>query len=578
MKSIFFPLILISTITLSGCSKSIESSSKHYTTYRTEWGNITIKDSLLATVEGDKSSDLAFRSAGIISEITVEVGDTIKKWDILAVLGNRESAIQVGALRTIEWELQNLSNTTLDIKWWTEGIAEATAKLYNERIKSMDTQIKSLENSINKEKQNLSNQTGSLIKTLRTYANDIDRISTSMLYEWDRILGISTNFEYSNDWWENYLWTRIGNAKSQSENQWNTLYAQRGIVRSYIEKLDTWADATEMIDGISKAYLDMRTLVTDMNTMFHNSVVWGWLWQDRLDSWLKQWAGFGADVQQSEANFITWKNSILGLIRTTENDGTVAEKDLITLEFELENLKQWKETLIAERQAKLKEIQANIYTIDAKKWEVSLQIAETRMNASLASESTEYNIIRAPYDGIVLEKYSEVGMVAGAGVPVIRVTSNKSKLIKTYIDNNLYQYEIWSRVNIGLERDATVSYTGKVMLMQKQRDPLYNKNYTEIRIEWDITLWEKVQVLLERKKWTTENGILIPLSSIITRFGPPGIYILRDNKAVFQHIDILASDMWYAEVNWLTEWVEIIVDGKENIYDGELLQKGETRE
>jgi multidrug resistance efflux pump len=64
------------------------------------------------------------------------------------------------------------------------------------------------------------------------------------------------------------------------------------------------------------------------------------------------------------------------------------------------------------------------------------------MNASLASESTEYNIIRAPYDGIVLEKYSEVGMVAGAGVPVIRVTSNKSKLIKTYIDNNLYQYEI----------------------------------------------------------------------------------------------------------------------------------------
>jgi hypothetical protein len=116
------------------------------------------------------------------------------------------------------------------------------------------------------------------------------------------------------------------------------------------------------------------------------------------------------------------------------------------------------------------------------------------------------------------------------------------------------------------------------LMIQKQKDPLYNKNYIEIKIDGELTLWEKVQVLLERKKWTTENGILIPLSSIITRFGPPGIYILRDNKAVFQHIDILASDMWYAEVNWLTEWVEIIVDGKENIYDGELLQKGETRE
>ena len=34
------------------------------------------------------------------------------------------------------------------------------------------------------------------------------------------------------------------------------------------------------------------------------------------------------------------------------------------------------------------------------------------MSAALAGESTEYNIIRAPYDGIILNKYTEVGMVA----------------------------------------------------------------------------------------------------------------------------------------------------------------------
>lgn len=576
MKHLYFPTILISLIFLSSCSEAIESPSKHYTTYNTQWGNITIKDTLLATIEWDRSSDLSFRAAGIISEITVEPGDTIKKWDILAVLGNRESAIQVGALKTIESELKNLSNTTLDIKWWTEGIADATDKLYSERIKSLDTQIKSLENTLNKATQNLSNQTGSVAATLKTYATDLDRITTSMLYEWDRILGISTNFEYANDGWENYLWTRIGNSKAAAEDAWNALYAVRGKIRTYTESGAKITDTDTAIEDIARTYLASRMMVTNMNTMLHNSVVWGGLAQERLDGWLAQWSGLGADSQRSEASYITWKNSVLWLIQATGGDGTVAEKDLITLELELETLKQWKETLLAERQAKLREIQTNIYTIDSKKWEVSLQIAETRMNAALAGESSQYNIIRAPYDGIILEKYSEVGMVAGAGVPIFRVTSNKSKLVKTYIDNSMYQYAIGSTLSVVLERDAEVTYTGTVTLVQEQRDPLYNKNYAEIRVGWDVALWEKVRILLERKKWTTENGILIPLASIITRFGPPWVYAIENSVARFVLIDILASDTWYAEVNWLTDGVEIIVEGKENIYDGEMLAKKET--
>lgn len=122
------------------------------------------------------------------------------------------------------------------------------------------------------------------------------------------------------------------------------------------------------------------------------------------------------------------------------------------------------------------------------------------MNTALAGESTEYNIIRAPYDGIVLDKYSEVGMVAGAGVPILRVTSNKSKLAKVYIDNSIYEYTTDSHVTLQLERDSDVSYTGRVTLLQKQKDPLYNKNYTEIRVDGDATLGEKVKVFLERKK------------------------------------------------------------------------------
>jgi len=48
-----------------------------------------------------------------------------------------------------------------------------------------------------------------------------------MLYEGDKILGITTNFEYANNGWEPYLGTRVGNSMSLAEDDWNTLYAIR---------------------------------------------------------------------------------------------------------------------------------------------------------------------------------------------------------------------------------------------------------------------------------------------------------------------------------------------------------------
>lgn len=137
----------------------------------------------------------------------------------------------------------------------------------------MDTQIKSLENTLNKARQNLSNQTGSVAATLKTFATDVDRISTSMLYEGDKILGITTNFEYSNDGWEDYLGTRIGNSRVSAEDAWNALYAERGKIRVYTESGATITDTDKALQEISSAYTAMRMMTTRMNTMLQNSVV-----------------------------------------------------------------------------------------------------------------------------------------------------------------------------------------------------------------------------------------------------------------------------------------------------------------
>lgn len=64
-------------------------------------------------------------------------------------------------------------------------------------------------------------------ESYKTYLSDTERIMTQMLYEADKILGITTNFQYANDSWEPYLGTRVGNSKSLADNEWGATYALR---------------------------------------------------------------------------------------------------------------------------------------------------------------------------------------------------------------------------------------------------------------------------------------------------------------------------------------------------------------
>ena len=561
-------LILTSLLILSSCSEEPIKTNKYYKTYQTETGSITIQDDIIATVEWNKTSSLAFRSAGIVEDILVSPGDRVKKWQVLAKLWNNEGSIQNMGLINIQKELQNLEKTTNIVQSGIENTSNAISRLYDERIKWLDTNILSLENTLEQARQKLWNQTSSLAVTFETFAHDFDRVSTAMLYEGDKILGITTNFEYANDGWEPYLGTRVGNSQSLANNDWNTLYTLRWKIRSYTETGATITDINTAINDLKNSYIWARNFAKSMNYMLQNSVIGGGLPEEKLNGWLATWNWLSADNQWSEASFINWKNGILDLTNTSGSGSAAADKNIISLQLELANLKQSKNTLIAEKQAKLKEIKSNADALDSKKWEISVQLWESQMNASLARESLEYNIIYAPYDGVILEKYMEEGMVIGAGNPLLKISSTDGKMAKVYIDNTMYGYTEWDILtSMGWEN----SYTGTISLIQWQKDPLHNKNYTEVAMNGNLAIGEKITIHLEHKKSNLQNWSIIPLSAIINRYGPPGVYILDGQTARFQLVEILSSDMQFAEVMGIPEWATIITDGKENIYDGEAL-------
>lgn len=528
-------------------------------------------DTVIASIEWGTTSDLAFKAGWRVWSISVRPWEKVKKWQILATLSNQESSIQVDALWNIEQKLDDLWNSTNAVKMRTANLEKSTKKLYDKRLEWINANILSLQNTIEKAKQNLSNQKSTLATSFSTFAHDYDRVSSNMLYEGDKILWLTTNFEYANDGWEAYLGTRVWNAKSDADNKWGALYASRGKIRAYTESGVVISDINTAIKDLSDAYMNARFYATSMNFMLQNSVVGWWLAEDKLNGWVTSWLGFTSDAQQSESNFTTWKNGILSLTNANNGSWTVADKDITSLEFDLKNLEISRDTLLAEEETKIKEIQANVATAQSQNGQVSVQIAQTQMNNALAKESLEYNILRAPFDGIILEKLIDVWNVVWVWISAMKISSLDKSIIKTYIDNDMYRYTVWDTLTL-TNISSNETFTGTLSLIQKEKDPLHNKNYVEVTLNTSSeVIGERMIVSLSRKKTPYQNGTIIPLESIITRYGTPWVFQIIDGKAKFTLVKMIGSDLSLVEVIGITEWATIITTWKENIIDGESL-------
>ncbi|HLD81614.1 MAG TPA: efflux RND transporter periplasmic adaptor subunit [Patescibacteria group bacterium] len=129
------------------------TSKIEYTTSVVERGNITQTVSATGSLESAKQIDLAFQISGTVQEVYVEVGDEVKKGDILALLDttdlanqlNQASANLASAVATLEQLQAGASD---------EDIAVAEQNLESARV-AYESSLQNLENVILQTEQDI---------------------------------------------------------------------------------------------------------------------------------------------------------------------------------------------------------------------------------------------------------------------------------------------------------------------------------------------------------------------------------------------------------------------------------------
>lgn len=198
-------------------------------------------------------------------------------------------------------------------------------------------------------------------------------------------------------------------------------------------------------------------------------------------------------------------------------------------------------TLYKQQSATAKEVD-NV-TLQYNSTKARLEVARQMRNE--VNASLGYTSLTAPFSGTIVQKMAEQGTMASPGMPILTIEQNGNYQVSASVPENLInQIKLGAKANISIKSidriiPATVSqinpssqFTGgqyiiKLNIAEAEKNGLYAGMYATVSIPTP----EAVAVT------TTDNGVMVPLSSITQRDQLTGIYsISSSNTALLRWV------------------------------------------
>lgn len=251
-------LIICSTLLLSSCTTEPVSEKKHFSVFTIGTGAFTQTDNVMATVEGKTTADLSFKASGRIATMSVEPGQSVKKGQILATLGNEEASITTAGLSNIlgditgirssvgslyDNRIENLANDSdrarLGVELATKDLELAKQILQNSRsifsdsILSSGEKVSQAEKGLEYARNNLVNSEKLLaIQGESLRKNALNSMSNAFIVARnardfaDQTLGVTEANRSKNDAFEIYLGAKNSAVKTTAENSFRAFNAE----------------------------------------------------------------------------------------------------------------------------------------------------------------------------------------------------------------------------------------------------------------------------------------------------------------------------------------------------------------
>ena len=128
-----------------------------------------------------------------------------------------------------------------------------------------------------------------------------------------------------------------------------------------------------------------------------------------------------------------------------------------------------------------REMEAKVKETDAQASEARAKKREAETGLALSGERAGYSEIRAPFAGIITEKYADVGSMASLGMPVLQISDTENPKISFSFDSVVSKFEVGGEIVLESVKTGK-TFTGTVLTAGKTDSLSDSKRQAEASI------------------------------------------------------------------------------------------------
>lgn len=213
----------------------------------------------------------------------------------------------------------------------------------------------------------------------------------------------------------------------------------------------------------------------------------------------------------------------------------------------------------------------------------NVRILEKRANSLKAEmERIETELkkkrISAPFDGLVVEKKTEVGEWLAPGDPVATIAM--TEMVNIIVD---VPQSVLAFVEPGISVHATVgteALSGKVITIIPRGTVATRTFPVKVRVANNQSLIEAMEARVSLPTGKKEQCLTVPRDALVTHFGQTVVFSVQNSIAKMHVVRVCGYEGMRAgvEANELKEGMKVVVKGNERLQDGqpvEIMEKGE---
>ncbi len=204
--------------------------------------------------------------------------------------------------------------------------------------------------------------------------------------------------------------------------------------------------------------------------------------------------------------------------------------------------------------------------------------AQAKAMAGVLQERYDRAGIRAPFDGVVVDRYVELGQLVIPGQRVVRILDPYTLKLEAYLTDSQVQWVTVGEsatIRLGENRDTA---SGAVSWVGFEADRMTGKFKVEIEIpNADLKYHSGVIGRARLGKNLVTNVVAIPRDAVLPgRIGPTA-FVVVDDRAVLRRLELGADQGLMVVVReGLAPGENLVVRGHRDLRDGSLVRVTET--